>query len=159
NNWNERGTQSQTAYSSDFKHAYPTSTISAVPDPSGAHGSSLAFTTSTVYEFATGLVLSSTDINGQTTTYTYADDLAVADPMKRIRKVTRPDGGWTKSDYNDVLGDVFALTQIKQDETHTSKTYQYLDPLGRPSRSFISENSSDYQATDTIYDGLGRIWK
>ena len=134
--WNERGVQSQNAYSSDFKHAYVTSTTSAVPDPSGAHGSSLAFTTSSVFEFNTGLLLSSTDINGQTTTYSYTDDFAVTDPLKRVRKVTRPDGGWTKTDYGDVLGDLFALTQTKQDDTHTSKTYQYLDPLARASRTF-----------------------
>ena len=28
-----------------------------------------------------------------------------------------------------------------------------------PAERFISENGSDYQTTDTIYDSLGRVWK
>jgi RHS repeat-associated protein len=157
--WNARGIQSQTQFSSTFKHAYATGTISAVPDPSGAHGSTTVFTTSIDYESSTGLPLSATDGNGQTTTFSYQDDFGVVDPMKRLRKTTRPDGGWTKNDFNDVPGDLFTYTQIKQDDTKILKTYQYVDPLGRSSRTFMSEGGSNYLATDILYDGLGRVLK
>jgi RHS repeat-associated protein len=157
--WNERNLESFIEYSSAFKHAYATSTTSPVPDPSGGHGSDAALTTFTDYELSTGLVLSSTDANGQTTTYSYRDDGNVLDPLKRVRKVTRPDGGWTKTDYNDVVGDLFALVQTKEDDTRIAKIYQYVDPLGRNSRTFTGELGSNYQATDIIYDGLGRIVK
>ena len=157
--WNERGKEFKTEYSSDFHHAFPTGTTSPIPDPQAAQGSNSAFTTSTVYESSTGLVLSTTDINGQVTTFSYKDDQNVVDPMKRLRKVTHPDGGWTKTEYNDVVGDLFVLSQTKQDDTHTFKSYRYSDPLGRPSRAFTSEGGLDYLATDTLYDGLGRVSK
>src|SRR5262249_46752585 len=37
--------------------------------------------------------------------------------------------------------------------------YQYVDPLGRNSRSFTAELGSNFLATDIIYDGLGRVVK
>ena len=157
--WNERNVQSQTHYSSTYSHAYVTGSTSAVPDPNGTYGSNASLTTSTVYDATTGLILSTTDANGQVTTFSYQDDLGNTDPLTRLRKTTRPDGGWTKTEYNDVLGDLFVYTQIKQDDTHITKNYEYVDQMGRRSRSFISENGSDYLATDTLYDGLGHTWK
>jgi RHS repeat-associated protein len=157
--WNERNNQSQTQYSSTYSHAYVTGTTSAVPDPDGVTGSNTALTTSTVYDATTGLVLSSTDANGQVTNFSYQDDLGVTDPLTRIRKTTRADGGFIKTEYNDVAGDFFVYTQTKQDATHITKSWTYFDPLGRTSRSFISEDGTNYLATDTLYDGLGHTWK
>jgi hypothetical protein len=36
----------------------------------------------------------------------HKNDLNVTDPLNRLRKVTRPDGGWTKYEFNDVVGDL-----------------------------------------------------
>ena len=159
NSWNERGILSQTDFSSAYKHAYPMQLTGAIPDPSGDHGSTSAFTTSATFDFTTGLVLTKTDINGQVTTFYYTDDSGIVDPLNRLRKITRPDGSWTKISFGESGGNFFKLTEIQQDATRTLKAYNYLNPMGRPSRSFVSEGGTTYIATDTIYDQMGREWK
>lgn len=159
NSWDARGLQSQTDFSSTYKHALATQSTTAIPDPSGDHGSTSALTSSGTFDFTTGLVLTTTDANGQVTTYSYKDDSNNNDPLNRLRKITRPDGGWTKFSFGETAGNIFKLTEIKQDATRTLKSYDYVDAMGRPSRSFVSENATDYIATDTIYDQFGRVWK
>lgn len=156
---NERGIESQVEYSATYKHAFATQATTAVPDPSGAHGSSTAFTSSSTFDYTTGLTLTTTDANGQTATLSYQDDQGVNDPLNRLRKVTRPDGGWTKYSFGETLGDLYTMTEAKLDASRTVKSYNYVDPLGRPSRSFSSEGGVSYIAGDTIYDNLGRVWK
>jgi YD repeat-containing protein len=75
NSWDANGNVSSVDYAAAYQYAYPTSTTSAIPDPSGVRGSSMAFTTSTAYDFNTGLVTSSTNANSQTTTLDYTDAL------------------------------------------------------------------------------------
>ena len=157
--WDARGTQSQTEYSSTYKHAYPTQTTTAVPDPSGTHGSNSALTSSRTFDYDTGLVLTTTDANLQVTSFSYEDDEGDKDPLNRLRKVTRPDGGWTKYSFGDTLGDLFTLTETRQDATRTLKIYNYVDAMGRPSRSFASEDADTYIALDTLYDQMGNVWK
>lgn len=159
NSTDARGIQSHTEYSPAFKYAYITKTITAIPDPSGAHGSNTAFETSSTFDYTTGLPLTTKDINGQITSFSYKNDQNVSDPLNRLRKVTRPDGSWTKYTFNDVVGDIFTLTETSQDATRTLKAYQYFDALGRASRGFIAEGENSYIATDAIYDPMGRVWK
>jgi len=157
--WNERGIQSSVEYSSTYKHAYPTLATSAIPDPSGVHGSNTTFTSSSTFDPDTGLILMTTDNNGQETNFSYQDDQSAKDPLNRLRKVTRPDGSWTKYTFGETLGNLFTLMESQQDATRTVKTYQYLDPLGRTSRTFASEGGANHIASDTIYDQMGRVWK
>lgn len=154
-----RGIQSETEYSGEWKHAYPNKTITAVPDPSGDHGSTEAFTATSTFDFTTGLPLTSTNANGQVTSFSYEDDSGNDDVLNRLRKITRPDGGTTKYSFGDEVGDLFTLVETKQNSTLTLKSYQYVDPLGRGSRSFVSEGGDTYLVTDTIYDQMGRISK
>ena len=156
---NERGIQSQVDYSSTYKHAFATQTTTAVPDPSGAHGANSAFTSSSTFDYTLGLVLTTTDANGQTTSFSYKNDSDVSDSLNRLRKVTRPDGGWTKYSFGETLGNLFTMTEARLDANRTVKSYQYADPLGRATRSFSSEGGNSYLAADTIYDKLGRVWK
>src|SRR5687768_2384814 len=158
NAWNVRGIQSQTEYSSTYKHAYATSATTAIPDPSGAHGSTVAFTTSSTFDDDTGSMLTSTDVHGQVTTLGYQDDAGVNDPLNRLRKVTRPDGSWTKYSFGETPGNLFTLTETRHDATRSVKAYQYFDPMGRPTRDFSGEGGSNYIAVDTMYDQMGRIW-
>src|SRR5262249_7375331 len=111
NSWDARGIQSQTDYSSTYKHAYPTQATSSIPDPSGDHGSTTAFTSSSTYDFNTGLTLTKTDINGQVSSFSYLDDSNNIDPFNRLRKITRPDGGWTKFSVGETAGNIFKLTE------------------------------------------------
>jgi RHS repeat-associated protein len=157
NSWNERGIQSHTDYSSTYRHVYATQSTSAVPDPSGAHGSNTALTSSSTYDYTTGRALSITDVNGQVTTYSYTDDQGQVDPLNRVRKVTRPDGGWSKTVYNDVVGNIYIYVEAQQDATRLSRGYQYFDAMGRVSRAFVYESGTTYIITDTQYDQMGRV--
>jgi RHS repeat-associated protein len=153
--WDARGNQSSVSYSSTYAYAFPTQTTSAVPDPTGTHGSTLPLVTSTVYDFNTGLITSSTDANTRTTTFEYSDS------MNRPTKVNQPDGGWTMTEYSDVPGNNYVRTQVLQQTTpsqQTIETYQFFDKLGRPSRAFAKEGTT-YITTDTQYDNLGRAWR
>lgn len=157
--WNERGIVSETQYGSTYKHAYPTKTITLAPDPDGVYGADEDFEVSSTFDITTGLTLTTTDINGQVTTFSYQDDNQAYDLLNRVRKVIRPDGGWTKYSFGDSVGNLFKLTETKQDATRTTKIYEYFDPIGRPSRTFVSELGTNYIATDIIYDQMGRTWK
>jgi RHS repeat-associated protein len=154
---NERGIESQMEFGATYKHAYSTLAQSAVADPSGAHGSNSVFTSSSVYDYDTGLILSTTDANGQTTSYSYRDDQNAPDALIRLRKVSRPDGGWTKFTFNDVPGNLYTLTETRQDATHSTIGYQFFDALGRPSRAFMLESGTTYLANDTEYDPMGHV--
>ena len=156
---NERGIETVTAYDSDYKHAYATQVTTAVPDPSGAQGSTAPFISSSIYDYNTGLVLSTTDATGQTTTFSYKNDQNVPDPLNRLRKITRPDGGWTEYEFHDVVDDLYTLTISQQDATQTTKAYQYYDTMGRARRSLVFEEGTSYLASDTQYDQMGRVWR
>jgi len=151
-----RGIISQVAYSSTYQYAYPTSTTSAIPDPTGTYATNTALTTSTVYDFSTGLVTSATDANGKTTTVQYNDML------DRPALVTRPSGGGTTAyTYNDVAGNLYVRTLTSLDATRSIEAYQFFDNLGRPVRSFLNEGGSPVKfiTSDTQYDALGRMWR
>ncbi len=151
--YDANGNVSTVDYSATYQYAYPTSTTSAIPDPSGVRGSSTAFTTGTAYDFNTGLVTSSTDANSQTTTFDYTDAL------NRLKKVTSPDGGEITYNYGDTTGNLYVETLTKQDATTTLDGYKYFDGLGRVWRTALKEDASTYTISDTQYDSLGRVWK
>lgn len=159
NSWNERNILSKIEYSSDFRRAYATKSITAIPDPTGQYGSNVEFTSSSSFDFKTGLVLTTTDINGQVTHFSYANDQGQLDPLYRLRKVTRPDGGWTKIAYNDTVGNLYSYTETKQDAARVSKIYQTFDALGRASRALSYESGTTYLITDKQYDLMGRVWR
>lgn len=156
---NARGIESEVQFSPDYKHAFPTQKSSAIPDESGAHGSNTALVSRSTFDITTGLPLETTDENNQITSLSYKDDQNVTDPLIRLRKVTRPDGGWTKYTFGDTVGNLYTLTETKRDTARISQSMEYIDPMGRLSRSFASEADNNYIVTDTIYDLLGRVWK
>ena len=152
NSWDALGNQSQIEYSSaNNAYAYPTLVKTPVPDPSGNNGSTSVLQTTNVFDFATGLLNSTTDPNGQTTNYAYADAL------NRLTSVVRPAGGGsTTISYNDVAGSFYVRTQTQLDASRSTDSYQYFDGLGRQSRSFVSEGSA-YIVSDTQYDSMLRV--
>ncbi len=152
NIWDAKGNQSQMTYSSAYSYAYPTAAVSAIPDPTGQHGSTTALSTSAEYNANTGLMTSLTDTNGQTTNYAY-------DAINRPATITRPSGGGSTSyAYGDVPGDLYVRTQTSLDTARVIEAYEYYDKLGRPCRSFLNEGSA-YLTTDTQYDLMGRAWR
>jgi len=134
-------------------YAFPTSTTSAVPDSAGTYGQTTGLVSSTVYDFNTGLVTSATDANSRTTTFEYEATL------NRLKKVNRPDGGWTSTDYIDGPVVIYVRTQTLQQTTPSQvvlESYQYFDKLGRGVRSFVTEGAT-YLTSDTEYDKIGRV--
>jgi len=157
--YDELNNMSEIKYSADYQRAYPTQTISAVPDPSGVTGSSTAFTTSTAYDFSTGQILQDTDINTQTTSYSYVDDSNVVDALDRLRKVTRPAGGGsTKYEYGDTPGNIFVKASSEIESGVWKEGFTFYDGLGRAFKEQSHDTQSDI-FRETIFDGLGRVSK
>jgi hypothetical protein len=121
--WDAKGNLSQTEYGPAPQYAYPALTISAVPDPTGIYGQGTSLVSSAVYDLKTGLVTSSTDANDKTTTFEYND------PLNRIRKVNRPDGGWTKTNYTDTFGNTYVQTQTFATDFTYTRDYRRLSVL------------------------------
>jgi RHS repeat-associated protein len=156
NTWDATGYLSQIEYSPEFHYAFPTRILTPVPDPDGSNGASASLETQVAYDSNTGRVVSVTDAtNRQTTAYSFTDEHGVIDPLNRLRKVSFPDGGWTKYDYGNAPGNLFIRTRTALDAARNTDAYQYFDGLGRPSRSFSFNGSAlerTWIAADTVYD-------
>ncbi len=149
------GNDSWVAYDDDYAFAYPTSTTTPTPDSTGTHGSNTAFTTTATYDYNTGLPLSSTDINGQTTMMEYDD------PLLRPKKVTAPNGHQTITEYGAGTSAstrwVKARSQI--DGTNWKEAISWFDGLGRGvlSQSVVADDDDIFVVT--CYDDMGRVLK
>ncbi|MFN0139497.1 MAG: hypothetical protein ACKVQW_05355, partial [Pyrinomonadaceae bacterium] len=148
------GNETTTAFDPLFKYAYPTSVTTPAPDPSGVHGSNTGFTTSTVYDFNTGLPTSATDVNGQTSTMEYND------PLLRPTKVIAPNGQQTITEYGTgtTASTRFVKVRSQIDETNWKESYTWYDGLGRTIRTQSVDDDGDVFAL-TCYDNMGRVSK
>src|ERR1043165_9356877 len=148
-----KGKDTQIAYSSN--NAYPTTITAPIPDPSGQHGSNVAFTTVTDYDTITGLTLSTTDENGQITTMSYND------PLNRLTEVALPNGAHVNYTYSDAPGDRYVKVRTDQDASRAIETRTYFDGLGRSVRTFLYDGTpiTPWVVTDTYYDAMGRANK
>jgi RHS repeat-associated protein len=154
-------------YSAAFQYAYPTQAVNAK-----GHAAS------TNYSFYTGQVLSSTDVNGQTSTNTY-------DSLNRLLRTDYPDGSYVRYTYdltpNNFSTTVYKLIAPGQESSATS----YQDGIAREYRTRKSDPAGDifvdtqfsvcdcqgkkakvsnpYRTgdpiywTETQYDSLGRV--
>lgn len=151
----------KTEYSETFKFAYPTRTLSAIPDETAAKGSSASLETLTNYNFNTGLVVSTQDANGKITSSTYTDANDPPNALNRIRKVTHPDGGEMSYEYSDAPGDVWVRTRSLRQASPLLELdkYEYYDIWGRPSRTYIYDGTATtpWIAIETVYDVYGRV--
>jgi RHS repeat-associated protein len=156
--WDAMGRLTETDYTDVFTdntdhhtYAFPTIVTSPIPDSTG-HGSSSAFVTHALYDYYSGLVKTTTDTNGQTTTYEYNDLL------DRLTKVINPTGGgWTAFEYGDTVGNLYVKTTTTFDETRNLESYNYFDGLGRSVRSFSPKGGGVWVVADTQYDAAGRV--
>jgi RHS repeat-associated protein len=162
-----RGLSSSTVYTDNFSdgvgrntYAYPTQSVSAIPDPSNVRATNTPLESWTAYDFSTGKITSSKDANNQVTTLRY-DDGGTTDALDRLRKVEYPDGGWVKYFYTDTPGSPYVRTLTAINASQSVETYGFFDGLGRPVRSFVNEGGSPvkFLTTDTQYDALGRAWR
>lgn len=158
--WDALGRLSETTYADAFTdgvnrntHAFPTQSTSPIPDSNNAaHSSATAFSSHSVYDYYSGLVKTSTDINNQTTTLEYDDTL------DRLTKVINPTGGgWTGFEYGDAVGNLYVKTTTAFDETRNVESFSYFDGLGRSVRSFSPKGGGVWVVGDTQYDAAGRV--
>lgn len=170
NAWDAKGNLSQIEYTDSFSDsinrntfAFPTRLTSTVPDPTNTYATNTPLITTNIYDFSIGHVTTTTDSNNRSTTYSYTDDLGVIDPLNRVRKITRPDGGWTKIDFNQNFAGFYVYTQTLQNSAGTIMyDYQFLDGVGRVYRSFKYENydgAKPWLTFDTQFDAMGRVWR
>jgi RHS repeat-associated protein len=139
-----------------YSYALPTKKISVIPDPTGQHGSNQPFEASLVYNFNTGLPISSTDVNNQTTQMQYND------PLLRPTKVIAPNGQQTISQYGipDSSGQLptnqrFVKVRTQIDETKWKEGYSWFDGLGRTVKSQSIDSNGDV-FVETEYDNMSR---
>jgi RHS repeat-associated protein len=151
-----RGKATQFFYD-DAQLALPTR---VVVDPQNGTGSQ---TTTTAYDFATGLVVSRTDVNSQTSTVDYTNQsLGSVDPFGRPGIVKGPAIGGQQhavtTTYLDASRQVIVATDLNTPNDKLLKTRTTLDKLGRPILTEQTEDGSNYtiSATSTYVD-MGRV--
>jgi RHS repeat-associated protein len=136
-------------------YAFPTSVTSYT----GLNGGGTAFQASLTWDYNVGKPLSTTDLNNNTSNYTYADSL------ERLTYVTKPDSGRTSICYTDTPGSVSVTSKVAQDSGAASgcgpdqpsnasviTTVSY-DGLGRKASTNVASGT---MVTNFVYDGRGR---
>jgi len=119
-------------------------------------GTDTQLTTSTTYDFNTGLVKTSTDENNQVTNYEYEPDTL------RMKKVTYPNGGYIQTEYSDKLittqsqlSPGFVITTTTIDTNKTAQSYSYYDGRGAEIRS-ADQTPDGWSISAMEYDPIGR---
>lgn len=139
--------QKQWNFSATTQYAFPDSVVSG-----GSGGPQL--TTSATYNLTTGQIATSTDENGQVTTFTYADP----GHLDRLTDIRRPDGTHATQVYNDVQRTLTTSTPVQG--TSLFQKIAAFDALGRPSTNTIEDaTNAIYSIVQTQYDVLGRPYK
>lgn len=138
-------------------YAFPTSTASVVPDPTGANGSTTPLTASTRYDYWTGLPTSATDANGVVTAIEYNDAL------NRPTRVIHAQGTTAQSQsttvYDDINHTVTATSDLNSFNDNTLKSQSIYDGMGRTVESRQYESANGYIATRQKYNSLGRAYR
>jgi RHS repeat-associated protein len=109
---------------------------------------------SATYNSYTGAVATSTDENGQVTTYAYADP----GHLNRMTSVTRPDNAQITCNYDDVNFTVQVKSPVQGTNVVSQKSFA--DALGRTIKQQLLDSSgTSYSIVETLYDAWGRAYK
>ena len=132
---------------------------SVVVDPLNGTGQQ---TTSTVYDFASGLPTSVTDPNGRTTSTSYTNQLlgtGAVDPFGRPGVVTDPQGRTTVTRYRDNARQLEVWSDLNSASDAKLRSRTSADQLGRAIKTESSEDGGlTYGVfSDTVYQQMGRI--
>jgi RHS repeat-associated protein len=135
-------------------YAFPTSTASAVPDPSGLFGSATPLTAASVYDFSTGLVTKATDANGVASNFDYTD------PLDRPRQGVYAVGTAAQAQTTIAYDDTNRVVTVTSDQSaygdNLLKGQTVYDGLGRTIETRKYETATAYISSTTLYDALGR---
>lgn len=140
----------ETEYTAETYFAYPKRKITPAPDPTGVYGTDEGSSATTSYDLDTGIPLSVTDSNGQTTTFEYDSEL------RPIRVIPPSGGAITESEYGDTPGNHFVKTRSQIDETNWAESTTFYDNLGRPLKAQGKDAQGDV-FTEVEYDSFGRV--
>jgi RHS repeat-associated protein len=144
-----KGNVTKTYYDSTFV-AFPIKVVTPIADPTGASGSNTSFETTVTYDYTTGLPLTTTDANGQTTSIEY--DAATLRP----KKVTPPTGaGTSETIYNDVPNNYWVKNRTQIDANNWAESITYFDGLGRAFKSEKVDADGNI-FSETEFDFAGR---
>ncbi len=132
------------SYSSAFAGAYLTHT--RLPDTTSPNFAQHVVGAN--YDFSTGMLTSSTDQNGQPTTYAF-------DNMLRPTTISYPDGGQTNLYYPDANT---VEMQRKMDATRWTDQFVRVDGVGREIRRIsANDEPTPWDQADTCYDARGKV--
>ena len=143
----------------DATHAQPTR---IVVDPQNGSGTQ---TTTTVYDFATGLILIATDPNGQQSTIDYVNQLTgLPDPFGRPGMTKSPavNTGGTRqrvtTTYLDSARQVIVAADLNAETDQLLKTRTTADKLGRATLTEQTEDGVNYTiSVRQAYLDMGRV--
>ncbi|MCO6509364.1 MAG: hypothetical protein J5I65_01090 [Aridibacter famidurans] len=155
------GHDTEAQYSADFAFAYQTSTITPVPDSTGVKGSNTAFTSTSDYDYQTGLVLSTVDPNGIENLFEYDDPLLrLTEVSMQIESNQTPVGAITQTIYGAGTSASTRFVKVRSqiDENNWQESYSWYDGLGRTIKT-QSVNSDGDIFVETEYDDLSRVKK
>ena len=124
---------------------YPTQTETA------SNNSAVRRTTTATYDFYTGLITSTTDVDNNLTSATEFDDLGR--PTKEITAVGTPLEVWTQTVYDDAGRKVIAKSDIETKGDARKVSAQFYDQLGRVRLTKTLENSATQSAINET-DGI-----
>lgn len=134
-----------TTYNKEYEYALP------VSETKGTLPSQL--TRNAVYNKNTGLVLSITNENNNSTSYEYESDTL------RLHKTVSPNGAYVKTEYSDKLAPGtlpgFVRTTALLDNNKTVQRYSYFNGRGNVIRS-ATQTPNDWSVSVTEFDKLGR---
>jgi RHS repeat-associated protein len=107
-----------------------------------------------------GVVKSSTDVNGEVTTYKYND------PLWRQTEIDSPDGGVTTTSYSTGATTPWTISNCSTISsgsscpggTNSLTSTTKLDGLGRAIQSQLTSDPAGTSMVDTAYDLLGRMY-
>jgi RHS repeat-associated protein len=162
--WDRLGRVSETSFFDAFSdntnrntYAFPTMVTSPPPDPTGQLGSPTGLVATKVYDYSTGLVYSSTDPNGQTTSFRYNDLL------DRPKQIIRAEGTTITNqatfNYDDANRVITTTCDLNVNNDNVLVARILYDGLGRTVESRQYEGGTNYIAVQTQYDALGRPHK
>lgn len=104
------------------------------------------------YDLNTGLLLSTTDANMQSTAFSYDEETL------RQTRVDAPNGAWAETEYNDTVFPYHVKSTSSLDATRSVSAWSFYNGVGQGFRS-RSQTGAGYISDDVEYDNMGRTIK
>lgn len=125
-----------------WQYIYPTKTVVA-------HGTSVARTSSAAYDFYSGLVTSSTDVDNNLTNATVYDRFGR--PTKVISALGTPLEAWTQTTYNDTQRFIVVRSDLEVKGDGKKVASQFFDPIGRVRLTTALEDAATQDPTNELH--------